>query len=92
MSEPQSNDPPLPLVTHLTELRDRILRALLAVLVVFICLFPFANDIYTLVSEPLRALLPHEPVPLYALLRERGFRYSGSHLPDGSYELLIERS
>jgi uncharacterized protein (DUF2249 family) len=43
-------------------------------------------------GEPLRALLPHEPVPLYALLRERGFRYSGSHLPDGSYELLIERS
>ena len=58
MSEPESNDPPLPLVTHLTELRDRILRALLAVLVIFICLFPFANDIYALVSEPLRALLP----------------------------------
>ena len=58
MSEPESDDPPLPLVTHLTELRDRILRALLVVLVVLICLFPFANDIYTLVSEPLRALLP----------------------------------
>jgi sec-independent protein translocase protein TatC len=34
------------------------MRALLAVLVMFICLFPFANDIYTFVSEPLRALLP----------------------------------
>jgi hypothetical protein len=43
-------------------------------------------------GEPLRALLPHEPVPLYALLRERGFRYSGTQHPDGSYELLIERS
>jgi sec-independent protein translocase protein TatC len=43
---------------HLTELRDRLLRALLAVLLVFICLFPFANDIYTFVSKPLRALLP----------------------------------
>ena len=53
-----AHDPPLPLVTHLTELRDRLLRALLAVLLVFICLFPFANDIYTFVSEPLRALLP----------------------------------
>ncbi len=51
-------DQPLPLVAHLTELRDRLLRALLAVLVVFICLFPFANEIYTFVSEPLRALLP----------------------------------
>lgn len=58
MTEPESNDPPLPLVTHLTELRDRLLRALLAVLLVFICLFPFANDIYTIISEPLRALLP----------------------------------
>jgi uncharacterized protein (DUF2249 family) len=43
-------------------------------------------------GEPLRALLPHEPVPLYALLRERGFRYSGTQHPDGSYELLIERA
>ncbi len=58
MSEPESTDQPLPLVAHLTELRDRLLRALLAVLVVFICLFPFANDIYAFVSEPLRALLP----------------------------------
>ncbi|MEQ9396184.1 twin-arginine translocase subunit TatC [Haliea sp.] len=51
-------DQPLPLVAHLTELRDRLLRALLAVLVVFICLFPFANEIYSFVSKPLRALLP----------------------------------
>tara|TARA_R110001599_G_scaffold353459_1_gene592447 strand:+ start:148051 stop:148800 length:750 start_codon:yes stop_codon:yes gene_type:complete len=58
MSEPESTDQPLPLIAHLTELRDRLLRALLAVLIVFICLFPFANEIYTFVSEPLRALLP----------------------------------
>jgi sec-independent protein translocase protein TatC len=51
-------DQPLPLVAHLTELRDRLLRALLAVLLVFICLFPFANEIYGFVSQPLRALLP----------------------------------
>ena len=50
MSEPEINDQPMPLVVHLTELRDRLLRALLAVLVVFICLFPFGNDIYTYVS------------------------------------------
>jgi hypothetical protein len=43
-------------------------------------------------GEPLRAILPHEPVPLYALLRERGFRYAGSTRPDGGFELLIERS
>ncbi len=52
------DDNPQPLVAHLTELRDRLLRALLAVLVIFICLFPFANEIYSFISEPLRALLP----------------------------------
>jgi sec-independent protein translocase protein TatC len=58
VSEPESIDQPLPLVAHLTELRDRLLRAILAVLVVFIGLFPFANEIYAFVSEPLRAILP----------------------------------
>lgn len=51
-------DNPQPLVAHLTELRDRLLRAILSVLVIFICLFPFSNEIYTFISEPLRALLP----------------------------------
>jgi hypothetical protein len=40
---------------------------------------------------PLRVILPHEPVPLYGLLRERGFNWSGAPRPDGGYELLIER-
>jgi sec-independent protein translocase protein TatC len=57
-AEDDITDKPQPLVAHLTELRDRLLRALLAVLVVFLCLFPFANDIYSFVSEPLRAILP----------------------------------
>jgi sec-independent protein translocase protein TatC len=51
-------DTPQPLVAHLTELRDRLLRAILAVLIAFILLFPFANDIYAFVSQPLRDLLP----------------------------------
>ena len=58
MNEPESIDQPLPLVAHLTELRDRLLRALLSVLIIFICLFPFAEEIYTFVSAPLRTLLP----------------------------------
>jgi len=53
-----SVDTPLPLVAHLSELRDRLLRCVLAVLLVFCGLFAFANDIYSFVSEPLRALLP----------------------------------
>lgn len=58
MKAEETTDQPLPLIVHLAELRDKLLRGLLAILVVFICLFPFANDIYAFVSEPLRSLLP----------------------------------
>jgi sec-independent protein translocase protein TatC len=54
----EDQDQPQPLVAHLTELRDKLLRALLAILIVFIGLFPFANEIYTFVSKPLREILP----------------------------------
>ncbi|MGK0498759.1 MAG: sec-independent protein translocase protein TatC [Oceanicoccus sp.] len=51
-------DQSLPLITHLTELRDRLLRSVLTIIVIFLGLFYFANDIYFFVSEPLRSLLP----------------------------------
>jgi len=57
-TEPETEDTPQPLVAHLAELRNRILHSLLAVLLVFCGLFPFANEIYTYVSEPLRSILP----------------------------------
>jgi sec-independent protein translocase protein TatC len=47
-----------PFISHLLELRDRLLRMLVAVLVLFLALFPFANDLYTLVAQPLMAHLP----------------------------------
>lgn len=47
-----------PLIQHLLELRSCLLRALLSVLIVFACLFYFANDIYEFISAPLQALLP----------------------------------
>lgn len=53
-----STDEPMPLVAHLRELRDRFRNALTAVFVAFLGLFPFANELYTYVSEPLRSLLP----------------------------------
>jgi len=53
-----STDEPMPLVAHLRELRDRFRNALIAVIVAFLALFPFANELYTYVSEPLRSLLP----------------------------------
>ncbi|MCV6621671.1 MAG: twin-arginine translocase subunit TatC [Cellvibrionaceae bacterium] len=47
-----------PLVQHLIELRDRLLRCILIVLLVFAGLFYFANDIYTFVAAPLQKFLP----------------------------------
>ncbi len=47
-----------PIIQHLLELRTRLLRALLSVLIVFIALFGFANDIYEFVANPLQQLLP----------------------------------
>ena len=47
-----------PFVTHLLELRDRLLRAVIAIGVIFACLFYFNNDIYEMVADPLMAHLP----------------------------------
>lgn len=58
MTEPTLDDNPQPLVAHLKELRDRLMRAVLAVLLVLVALLKFSNDIYAFVSEPLRKLLP----------------------------------
>ena len=45
-------------VEHLVELRDRLLRIVLAVLCFLIVLFPFANDLYAILAEPLLRHLP----------------------------------
>lgn len=48
----------MPLTAHLGELRTRLVRCLLVILVAFLGLFPFAQTLYTLISEPLRRYLP----------------------------------
>ncbi len=48
----------MPLVSHLAELRTRLLRSLVTVLLIFAGLFYFSQDIYSLVAAPLRAYLP----------------------------------
>jgi len=47
-----------PLISHLVELRDRLLRCLLVVLVLFLCIFPFGNDLYIIISQPLLNVMP----------------------------------
>ncbi len=45
-------------ISHLIELRDRLLKSVVAVVIVFIALFPWANDLYTLLAQPLIQKLP----------------------------------
>lgn len=47
-----------PLVSHLIELRKRLLNGVIAVLIVFVGLYYFSNDLYQFISEPLRRFLP----------------------------------
>ena len=46
------------LLSHLIELRSRLLKIAASVLLVFFALVPWSRDIFALVSEPLRDVLP----------------------------------
>ena len=46
------------LMSHLVELRDRVVRMMLAILVIFLSLFYWANEIYVYLAEPLTKHLP----------------------------------
>lgn len=58
MNPPVPDNGSMPLIAHLTELRTRLLRCVIAVLVIFACLFYFSQEIYAMVAAPLRAQLP----------------------------------
>ena len=45
-------------ISHLVELRDRLLRAIVAIVVVFVCLMPWAGSIYDLLAQPMLRALP----------------------------------
>ncbi|MBZ6068220.1 twin-arginine translocase subunit TatC [Aeromonas schubertii] len=55
MSDPQAEQP---LLTHLIELRTRLLHALAAIMIVFVALIYFSNTIYDFVAQPLLSQLP----------------------------------
>lgn len=46
------------LISHLVELRQRLMRAVLAIVVIFVCLLPFQQEIFLFVSQPLEDALP----------------------------------
>src|SRR5690606_38359630 len=57
-----------PLISHLVELRDRVLRAPVAVIVVFLAMVYWANDIYEFVAIPLTSVLnPDEEAVIQVL-------------------------
>ena len=47
-----------PLISHLMELRNRLLRVVLCVLLIFLAMSPFANEIYHFLAQPLLKFLP----------------------------------
>lgn len=46
------------MVGHLIELRDRMLRVVIAIAVIFLCMAPFANILYSMLAQPLVDALP----------------------------------
>ena len=62
LNEPETDDEEKlaegTLISHLVELRSRLVRALLAVFVVFLCLVPFAQEIFEFVARPIADALP----------------------------------
>jgi sec-independent protein translocase protein TatC len=57
-SEPPEELPEASLMSHLLELRSRLMKAMGAVLAVFLCLVPFTGKVFEAVSKPLMAQLP----------------------------------
>ena len=53
-------DKEMTLVQHLLDLKSSLTRSILAIIVIFLFLFPFANEIYNYISEPLTRYLPSD--------------------------------
>jgi sec-independent protein translocase protein TatC len=59
MAKPESDlERELPFLAHLVELRDRLMKAVLAVAVIFLALFSFSNEIYAIFATPILKSLP----------------------------------
>jgi sec-independent protein translocase protein TatC len=58
LTDPNPNDQELSFLEHLVELRGRLLKACLAILVVLVVLLPFSRKLYALLAAPLTAVLP----------------------------------
>lgn len=75
----------LPFLTHLEELRQRLLRCLVAVIVLFFLLYPFARTLFTWLTYPLRQALPEGGTLIFTGVAE-GFL---THFKVGIYSALF---
>ena len=46
------------LISHLVELRQRLMKSVIAVVLIFLALVPFVQPIFNFVSAPLKDVLP----------------------------------
>ena len=58
MNSPDNNNGEATLVSHLIELRERLLRSVIGVLAIFVILMPFADFLYQVLAKPLMSALP----------------------------------
>ena len=58
ISPEENQEPEKGFMSHLLELRDRLMRMVLVVLVLFIAMFGFSEEIFTFVAEPFMSLMP----------------------------------
>jgi sec-independent protein translocase protein TatC len=58
MSESLGENQEQGFIDHLIELRDRLLRMVVAILIVFLCLFAFSEEIFSYFAKPLLSLMP----------------------------------
>jgi sec-independent protein translocase protein TatC len=57
-TEPEGEGQEQTFISHLVELRTRLLKAVAGVLVVLVCLLPFADRLYQFIAQPLISRLP----------------------------------
>ena len=58
MAEKSQQLEKMPIVEHLVELRSDLLRSVIAIVIFFLVLFPFADDIYTFIAAPIVQAIP----------------------------------
>jgi len=58
ISPDDTQEPGKGFMSHLLELRDRMMRMVLVVLLLFLALFGFSEEIFTFVAQPLISLMP----------------------------------